>query len=267
MDARIENGVVEFRDANGKLCGMYHYNDDTYKSFFRGLFTPLGRDVVAFPPPEHPHHKGLQYGLCTKDVNFWEEKPDPPRLPALIGSQRNRSLDLFRRGDEVGFTQVLVWWDDVMKESFEETRTISVQQSTPAAYTWTWQTRLIAMRDVVLIKGPWAARDKDGLSVGYYGLGMRFTDAFFTEDSRLLVDGELTSVDEGLGRIAQRVALQCTGVQVTFEQRQKDPLYINLRDFVFMGLGPVPTNLTELHLAERDGLDKQYVITVEDLPA
>ena len=38
--------VVEFRDTDGRLCGTYHY-DDPYKSFFRGLFTPNGLDVVA----------------------------------------------------------------------------------------------------------------------------------------------------------------------------------------------------------------------------
>jgi hypothetical protein len=51
--------VVEFRDTDGTLCGTYHY-DDPYKSFFRGLFTPNGLDVVALPPLDHPHHKGLQ---------------------------------------------------------------------------------------------------------------------------------------------------------------------------------------------------------------
>jgi hypothetical protein len=92
MDARIAGGVVEFMD-EGRLCATYHYNDDRYKSFFRGLFTPKGHDVVASPPPDYPHHKGLQYALCTKDVNFWEEKPAPPRLPSLIGSQVNKSLE------------------------------------------------------------------------------------------------------------------------------------------------------------------------------
>ena len=121
MDARITDGVVEFRD-DGRLCATYHFNDDLYKSFFRGLFTPKGRDVVAVPPPEHPHHKGLQYALCTKDVNFWEEKPDPPRLPSLIGRQLTKSLDLFRSSDEVGFKQDLSWWDEVMKETFHETQ-------------------------------------------------------------------------------------------------------------------------------------------------
>lgn len=262
MDAHIEGEVVEFKDADGKPCGTYHY-DDPYISFFRGLFTPSGRDVVAVPPPDHPHHKGLQYGLCLKDVNFWEEKPDPPQLPDVVGRQETKNIKLLEGGDEVGFSQEIVWRDDV-KESFQETRTISLQR-TPEGYAWTWNTKLTASRDVSLIKGPWAARDKDGSSVGYYGLGLRLSDTFFKEDSRLFVDDEATSIYDGLGRVAQRVALQGAGVQVMFEQRQNDPLYVNVEGFVFMTLGPVPTNVTERSLAKGESLDEHYVITVSDL--
>lgn len=263
MDACIER-VVELRDMDGRPCGTYHY-DDPYKSFFRGLFTPRGHNVVAVPPPDHPHHKGLQYGLCTKDVNFWEEKAAPPGLPAVVGRQQTNSLELLRRGDEVGFSQELVWRDDV-KESFQETRTISVR-SVPAAYVWTWQTRLTATRDVVLIKGPWAARCKNG-SVGYYGLGLRLASALFTEASQLFVnDEEHMAIDAGLGLVAQRVALQGAGVQVVFEQRQEEPLYLYAGDFAFMSLGPVATTLTERALAKGESLEEHYVITVGDLPA
>lgn len=262
MDAHIEGVVVEFKDTDGRPCGTYHY-DDPYIPFFRGLFTPGGRDVVAFPPPDHPHHKGLQYGLCLKDVNFWEEKPDPPQLPAVVGRQQTKNIKLLDGGDEVGFSQEIVWRDDV-KESFQEERTISLQR-TPAGYVWTWQTKLTASRDVILIKGPWAARDKDGFSVGYYGLGVRLADAFFTEESRLFIDGEPTTVYDGLGQPAPRVALQGAGVQVMFEQRQEDPLYINVTGFVFMGLGAVPTTLNERRLVKGETLEENYIITVSDL--
>ena len=215
MDARIIEGVVEFTD-DGRPCGTYHYNDDPYKSFFRGLFTPNGHDVVQPPPPDHPHHRGLQYALCTKDVNFWEEKPGPPPLPSLIGRQVNKSLDQFRSGDEVGFKQVLSWWDDVMKETFEETRTISVKR-TPSAYVWTWHTSLTAKRNnVVLIKGPWAAWSKYGM-VAYYGLGLRLADAFFKNEHQLLVNQDPTTIQAGLGRVGWGVAVYGAGVQVMFE--------------------------------------------------
>lgn len=98
-------------------------------------------------------------------------------------------------------------------------------------------------------------------------MGLRLAGTFFTEESRLLVNGEPTSVDDGLGQQAARVALQCSGVQVTFEQHQQDPLYVNVRDFVFMSLGAVPTTLNELHLAKEEIREKYYVITVEDLLA
>ena len=261
MDAHIDGGVVEFKDADGKLCGTYHYSDP-YISFFRGLLTPSGRDVVAFPPPDHPHHKGLQYGLCLTDVNFWEEKPDPPQLPAVVGRQQTTSMKLLN-GGQVGFSQEIVWRDDV-KESFHESRVISLQR-TAQGYEWTWDAKLTASRDVVLIKGPWAARDQDGLSVGYYGLGVRLAEAFFTENSQLFIDGNPTSVFEGLGQSVPRVALQGTGVQVMFEQTQTDPLYINVEGFIFMGLGAVPTTVAERPLAKGESLMEHYVITVSDL--
>jgi hypothetical protein len=37
--------TVEFTNADGKLCATYHYMDK-FKSFFRGLYTPNGKDVV-----------------------------------------------------------------------------------------------------------------------------------------------------------------------------------------------------------------------------
>ena len=70
---------VTISNADGKLCGTYHYVD-MFKSFFRGLYTPSGKDVVACPPPEHLHHKGLQFGLCTSEANFWEEDEVNGRL-------------------------------------------------------------------------------------------------------------------------------------------------------------------------------------------
>ena len=82
--------LVAFSNADGKPCGTYHYMDK-FKSFFRGLYTPSGKQVVASPPPDHPHHKGLQFGLCTSEVNFWEEDKasEPPDNQLTIGMQHN----------------------------------------------------------------------------------------------------------------------------------------------------------------------------------
>jgi hypothetical protein len=38
--------TVEFRNTDGRPCATYHYTD-RFKSFFRGLYTPSGKDVVA----------------------------------------------------------------------------------------------------------------------------------------------------------------------------------------------------------------------------
>lgn len=72
INVKKTDQTVEFSNADGKPCGTYHYMDK-FKSFFRGLYTPSGKDVIASPPREHPHHKGLQFGLCTSVANFWEE--------------------------------------------------------------------------------------------------------------------------------------------------------------------------------------------------
>jgi hypothetical protein len=76
------------------LCGTYHYTDP-YKSFFRGLYTPTGKDVVASPPPDHPHHKGLQFGLTTSRANFWEEPGAAvPNNKLPFGQQQTTALKL-----------------------------------------------------------------------------------------------------------------------------------------------------------------------------
>jgi hypothetical protein len=75
---------VGIRDTGGRPCGTYHY-EDMFKSFFRGLYSPSGKDVVACPPVQDPHHKGLQFGLCTSVANFWEE--DEANEPITTSSQ------------------------------------------------------------------------------------------------------------------------------------------------------------------------------------
>src|SRR5215204_4244687 len=105
--------TMEIRDGTGKLCGTYH-PQDPFKSFFRGLYTPSGINVVACPPPEHPHHKGLQFGLTCKDVNFWEEslaaEPNDCQLP--IGVQQTTELLPLRSADGNGFLQTIAWRND-----------------------------------------------------------------------------------------------------------------------------------------------------------
>src|ERR1043165_9909543 len=98
--------VIEIRDSTGRLCGTYYYQDP-FKSFFRGLYTPSGLNVVACPPPDHPHHKGLQFGLTCKNVTFWEESPaaEPPECPLPIGLQQTTMLEMLPRAGGNGFVQ------------------------------------------------------------------------------------------------------------------------------------------------------------------
>jgi hypothetical protein len=65
--------------------------------------------------------------------------------------------------------------------------------------------------------------------------------------------------------VGQPVALQGNGVQVMFEQRQQDPLYVNVKDFVFMTLSPIPTKVDELPLPKGQAINEHYVITISDL--
>src|SRR5882757_3694565 len=117
--------TVEFSETDGKLRASYHY-DDPFKSFFRGLCTPKGCDVVAPPPANPPHHKGLQFGLCLSDANFWEEdlanEPQGRKLP--IGKQQTGKLQLLPAGEGIGFSQEVVWQTAEVC-SFHETRKIS----------------------------------------------------------------------------------------------------------------------------------------------
>lgn len=98
MSVNIDQ-TIEIRDSGGKLCGTHHSEDP--KSFFRGLYTPRGLDVIAPPPAEHPHHKGLPFGLCCSDVNFWEEslsaEPDNNQIPIGKGSAGGLRLDVAKR--------------------------------------------------------------------------------------------------------------------------------------------------------------------------
>jgi hypothetical protein len=258
MDVSTDN-TLEIRDSDGKLCGIYHY-DDFFKPFFRGLYTPNGKDVVAPPPPDHPHHKGLQFGLCTSDVNFWEEsedaepKPPPPR-PA-IGRQQGSKPVLLPPADGIGFTQQVQWRTDTVC-SFNETRKISVQKIS-GAYVWTWHTTLIAARDVKIIKSVWSQQPGQ---IGYCGLGLRLAQPLFE-------GGTISPPEMHSGSIPASVTFQGKGVEVKFEQdvKQANALFVSFYggdpDFAFMALGP--TNLQPRSLKAGERLDGTYVVTVAD---
>jgi hypothetical protein len=252
MHVSIEK-TVEFRDAGGKLCGSYHY-DDPFKSFFRGLSTPKGYDVVAPPPADHPHHKGLQFGLCLADVNFWEEdlasEPQDRKLP--IGRQQTGKLDLLSPGEGIGFLQEVLWGTDQVP-TFHETRKISVNEAS-GAYVWTWRTTLIAARNVEIITSVWPGP-------GYCGLGLRLARDLFE-------DGKISPPGTQSGNIPTSVSFQGKGAEVRFEQaaKQANVLFVSCYGpggaFAFMSLGP--TNGQPRALKEGESLEGTYVVTVAD---
>ena len=233
--------TVEIRDADGQLSGSYHY-DDPYKSYFRGLFTPNGKNVVACPPPDHPHHKGLQFGLCASDVNFWEEDEanEPPDRKLPIGKQQTKKLEILPPSDGIGFSQEVQWGTDEVC-AFHETRSISVEKA-PGAYVWTWRTTLIAARNVNLITSVWGP--------GYCGLGLRLARDLFQ-------DGKVSPPGTTSGSIPTCVSFRGIGAEVTFEQdaKQANGLFVSFYgaepNFAFMSLGPTNLHPRALKQGER----------------
>lgn len=251
MDVSIDE-TVEIRDG-ANLCGIYHYNDP-FKSFFRGLYTPSGKDVVAPPPLDHPHHKGLQFGLCASDVNFWEEDVahEPPSRPLVIGRQQTTGLERLPPAEGNGFSQEVQWRTDTVI-TFNEIRKIWVRTA-PGAYVWTWQTTLIAERNVEIIESVWGPP-------GYCGLGIRLIQDLFQ-------GGTVVPPGTGTGSTPISVSFQGKGAQVTFEQdaKQANGLFVSFYggdpDFAFMALGP--TNLAPRALNRGDRLEGVYIIEVAD---
>jgi len=256
---------VEFIGTSGQLCGSYHY-EDMFKSFFRGLYTPGGgKDVLACPPPEHLHHKGLLFGLCTSAANFWEEdefnEPDDNKLP--IGKQQTTAMDLMSARDGIGFTQTILW--EVNKEGiFNETRKISLSEE-PGAYVWSWHTTLIALRDVQIIKSVWGVPNYCSDQFGYCGLGLRLA-------SDLFQDGEIVPAGTKCGSTPTFVSFRGNGVEVKFMQdvRQANAIFVSTYEnappyaggpgFAFMCFVPAPRELKQ-----GASLAVSYVITVSDV--
>lgn len=255
---------VAISNAAGKLCGTYHYVD-MFKSFFRGLFTPSGKDVVACPPPEHLHHKGLQFGLTTSAANFWEEDEanEPAGNPPLtIGKQQTRKLDLLP-GGVIGFTQD-VWWGTDTQTILNETRTISVQEQ-PSSYVWNWRTKLTAAAPVKIVRSVWGAPGYCQPDFGYCGLGLRLAPDLF-QNAAVVPPQKCGSTPAG-------VSFRGNGAAVTFMQdvSQANALFVSTYQntypygpggpgFAYMTLVPTPRDLNS-----GESLELNYIITVSDI--
>jgi hypothetical protein len=252
---------MDVLDPSGKVCGRYHFDGlpkspkPFYKSYFNGLYTPKGCNIAAPQPPDHPHHKGLQYGLCAKDVNFWEEDKarEPKDRQLRIGTQFTKVVEWF----DTGFSQDIIWQEDDCV-TFLETRNVSVKPTT-SGHVWTWQTTLTAQRDVDLIVSVW------DINPGYYGLGLRLAPELFLNQSKV------TRIPASGGGV-QRVTVQGTKAVLTFEQdttSQQDVLYIHGcehgggEEFAFVSIGP--TNGGGLTVKKGSELKRSYRITVADV--
>ena len=235
--------IVEIRDAAGNLCGIYHY-EDPFKSFFRGLYTPGGKDVVALPPPEYPHHKGLQFGLCTSLANFWEEDEAnvPPGNILPFGKQQTTNLKLMPPDVGMGFTQEILWATG-NESVFNETRSISMEEK-QGAYVWTWQTTLTAAREVQIINSVWGVPSYCVPLFSYCGLGLRLARDLFE-------NGEVLPTGVECGKPPAYVSFRGKGAEVTFKQdygpanalfvttyEQAPPYGPDGPGFAFMGLVP-----------------------------
>lgn len=256
---------VTISNADGKLCATYHYVD-MFKSFFRGLFTPSGKDVVACPPPEHLHHKGLQFGLCTSEANFWEEDEanEPADNQLTIGKQQTTKLDLLTEG-KLGFTQEIDWTRDEACV-FNETRKIAVQEKSQS-YVWNWQTKLTAAaRDVKIVRSVWGAPNYCQPDFGYCGLGLRFAPDLFQ-------NGAIVPPKQQCSSTPTIVSFQGKGAAVTFDQSavQANALFVSTYQnvspygpdgpgFAFLTLVPTPRELKQ-----GESLELNYIITVSDI--
>jgi len=256
---------VQITNSGGQLCGSYHY-ENMFKSFFRGLYTPSGKDVVACPPPEHLHHKGLMFGLTTSAANFWEEdefsEPDDNKLP--IGKQTTTAVELLPQSEGIGFTQTIVWETD-MEGIFNETRKISVTEE-PGSYVWNWQTTLIALRDVQITRSVWGVPGYCSQQFGYCGLGIRLA-------SDLFQNGEVLPAGTTCGSTPTCIFFRGDGVQVKFDHdaKQANALFVSTYQsggpypggpgFAYLCLVPRPPR----DLKQGTTLECNYIITVSDV--
>lgn len=246
-----QNGTAGFFD-DSRRCGTYHF-EDPFKSWFRGLYTPDGHDVVDPPPKDHPHHKGLQFGLCLSDVNFWEEdlaqEPGDRRLP--IGRQITERIDALPGSQGTGFNQAIRWCTDDGVVSFRETRTITVVRAQDA-YVWTWRNTLVASRDLTIVTSVWPGP-------GYTGLGLRLAQDLFSQGDTMpggVVSGAIVTTVAYLGRgVEVRFQQPESQANVLFLSRYQDPA-----GFAFMSLGP--SNRQALDLKQGEHLEGDYVVTV-----
>lgn len=269
---RLQQHGTRFRFLSGNTeVGLYE-SGDTYKPHFRQLRSPAGQALIVCQPHDHIHHKGCFFGLQTSDFNFWEEAthPDNPTPP---GRQTNRDTRIEQAdGPEVTLLQALRWEGEDHTPVFDETRRLSAQH-TAQGITWTWYSRLAALRDTTLVPSPWSMDNGRGQKVSYHGLGFRLLRDFSGMGGNTLqLDGQPATFAEALGTTPHQVTY--TGsldgrhpihrIALHFSQAQPDPIFILENPFAWLSSGPanlqahtIPTNTT---------WEQTYHFTITDIP-
>jgi len=248
---------------------------DPFKPCFHPLCTPSGLVVSAAGPHDHKHQKGLMYALRTEDINFWEEVVTLPG--EVVGHQRHEAfVSLCDSGEQVGFTQSLVWEAaDGTLPTFTERRTIALSQR-GGAIAVAWSNHLTALRDMTLVMSQWSRANPAGQRVNYHGLALRMVRDFANAGgTTLLVDGRPASFADAMGRVPREVTFNGTldpvypawpppKVSMTFAQSQPNAMFFRESPWAFLSLGP--SNLAPRTLRRGEEIREAYTVTVADVP-
>lgn len=269
MKLTIRGGTLEFW-SGGRLAGIYRA-DDGCKPHLARLLTPNGHALVVCRPHDHPHHKGVQFGLRTKELNFWEEQATAAN-PLPVGVQAPKALRVTSEwGSRVGFEQELLWASvDGSGQAFRETRALACED-VDRGFCWTWRVELEPLRDVELTQSVWAMGLPDGRRVNYDGLGFRLRRDFSgTGGNTLVVDGRPTAFAEASGAEPREVVF--TGsidetwpvpkVSLTVAQTRPAGLFVIENPFAFVSVGP--SNLGPVRLARGQVWSETYTFTAAD---
>jgi hypothetical protein len=240
--------------------------DDPVKPYLHPLRTLRGRTVSLAKPFDHPHHKGLMYGLSADDVNWWEEHEV---IGMRVGVQRVLSTE----ASAGGIRQHLLWSaDDGTLETFREEREITCRWDGAGFVRWEWTSRLETLRDVRLTLSPWAHLPETGRPVSYHGLGLRFPRSFGVDAGAARWSaGPLEGADAVMGARPAEVAVsdrvdgeQDDGrVSVRIAQPTSGHgVFAMQQPFSYLSIGP--TNLDPRVLAPREVIHEHYIIDVAD---
>ncbi|WP_421725759.1 DUF6807 family protein [Bauldia sp.] len=272
MKLRLSDETADFLTDDGAHAGTYTFADPV-KPSLHPLITLAGHVITLSLPHDHPHHRGVWYGLSAADINFWEERPVRPG--EAVGIQTHEGFDsLTEVGASIGFVQSLVWTaEDGSLPTFREERRLACRfDATRPVFVWSWQSRLEALRDVTLIVSHWAHETADGRRINYHGLGVRFRRDFgcVFRGTTLYVDGHEMSFADALGMVPQAVTFRGTidgfaeppTAGLTIRQRQPYALFAVSEPFPLVCLGP--SNAGEIRLAAGDVLDNVYEFDVFD---